>query len=1003
METSLSPPPSSELVYANYIPIDVECTEEYVIAAQTYEQLKKTRFKYPGNSCQVYTWDEQIRRTAEHFHLDYGQLLRTFENRYDTLYFPVNYVLHLSDSVAVKRFVERDYSGVKRDPTSSGYMQPLKEAGLVSNTLNRHIFLEKYFDELWPLFEDTHELIDILPYVHFLKDELRLKGKDTRSVSGCNIFLLCWYYRLFGNWYRQFTDNQMPIIIGKDPLAVTTFTEIFSQCDLDAEFIESDISGQDTLYNNFFDLYLLERIRRSNPDPIYEEAKEFWVRSSFAATAIYGTEVNLLNQGNPSGFPATLTKNTESNKIFNCLAEAVMICHGEIGQETPVLGVSHGDDGVKQVMCPNHEHILATTFALGGWFLETSVKKFEDLRFCNFMFRKYHGLVLPYYGNLDRLVAMIRVAHADDFTAYVQKIKSLYDLLRNAPHDTELYRVKCVLFDFLQQNQSYKVGDYPHPDAPVLQFQSLPMVGGGGIAMATAGATKTGKKPKVNQSAVLAKMIDSKMAEYKRTMDKARKVELKELVKGFDTTSFETELVTMAIKSRLDPLFNPTVLFNPSPGMAFKTTSTASSVLTASDALNDRCENLNVSNTPYGLATVFTCNKGVFTNAPGTSLVSTFDQTKRLQFVGTGFGTNSGNQTLSGVAMYEDTAVFSVPALDSTGNRIHVFPFNLQSATSPGLALTFKEGYEDYVNGSITLSNYVPGTGATNPSVTFGVRDTYTVGTSFVSMPATNYVVIYLGPQNFDDKNLINFVLTVDTSIATLTTDSSKMCTVTRIPTWQDTDVTLDSNNLYSHEIHLQATVTGLNDMGNSGGVASNSLADVLELWKDNINAGPDGFITNVSRSALPYKSEDARTKDGLYMYLPLPEGNALTSGRDLNPFLACTLTMVQLMYASGTSPAATMRMTSNLGFLNTSTNGKWVGQFLPVVQCSPTALYLSMSLRYIYCNTYHAKQFAADLKKAAGTAAKLAVKGGKHLVKFANSPTGRKLLSSALALAVGV
>lgn len=348
-------------------------------------------------------------------------------------------------------YADHDLNGTKRDPTSAGIGFNLTRNELVDENHPQNIR------------KDIIEFLNqsYLPPVYgkmFLKDELRDKTKETRSIAVPQVTL--WFYgmKYIGFLYLYFKQamlmgNWNPIAFGLDD-GEYAFTYQLRDFTLYAKTFEADLKKQDSRMNASFIDFTEMWIQQITAHRFDTEITAFFDEGYRYKKLVdaYGN-VFSFEHGEMSGVVTTILMNSLESVFFYVLPQyfsrLAVACHpGRTLKLPESYAVSVlGDDVIAQ-----HNSLYTKLYVSFVKILERDVLYENKLQFVNeatFLSWKFdyrNSKLLPYYCNVDKALGSLHYYTGNDVLNYVAKLESYKRMLCNAPANTEEEK----LYDFIE-------------------------------------------------------------------------------------------------------------------------------------------------------------------------------------------------------------------------------------------------------------------------------------------------------------------------------------------------------------------------------------------------------------------------------------------------------------------------------------------------------------------------------------------------------------------------
>lgn len=435
----------------------------------TLHKLEHTHFELPSSSYRlaslnvgdvvegIIKYYEQP-NTDMHYHVFFKRVMEKFGIDMKSTLF-AHYVMstmhsylpgfansyHELSNQEVLHDMTHDPSGELRAETSCGYGFSKRRKEL-ARTQQKDIY--EYLDT----FDCSHDVLFTL----FLKEEMREIGKATRSIAVPQVYLWLIFRKYFGWMYRYFERNKSVVAYAHVPNE-GFFTELLVDFDLDENVISMDFKKQDSRMNCLFIEFLEDFILRTTNFPAAHEDKLMWVHNnSFYFKKVidpYGNIVTFSN-GEMSGFPGTLVYNSLYSLFLLSISQVVQnLTEEQFSLERFPIAIL-GDDVLYQHL--DKDVVGKVADLLGHELYVEEGPLIDGVTFLSYKFHDCHGVLQPYYCNLDKMFGSLRYAKSD--VTYFQKMASFHSLLTYAPPGSPEDKWRAILQDCLE----YLLKTEPH-------------------------------------------------------------------------------------------------------------------------------------------------------------------------------------------------------------------------------------------------------------------------------------------------------------------------------------------------------------------------------------------------------------------------------------------------------------------------------------------------------------------------------------------------------------
>lgn len=397
----------------------------YTIAPMQYSDIVKGLRKYyhqPGEFSDI---NHFLSLVIEDFDLEISPLQFQHEiNETMHAYLPnfsSSFKLHSNDRIINDAL--NDPSGEARKKTSCGY-------GFTG--LCRKKMVTQHKEDVIR-YLDTWDPSHSVNFTLFLKDEIRERGKETRSIAVPQFHLWLVFRKYLGWIYDYMTDGIHPFSYGHTPDEVffTKHLHYFNQTpgylthSIDFKKMDSRMSH---IFISWFENFILTQ---TNFPVEHIDALQWIHNQSFFEKQLVDPKGAVLtfSNGELSGFPGTI--------IYNCFYALFAMVVSQVVQQrsnrdrkivTVPLQIL-GDDIIFQEI--DLEVVDRVAVLLGHELYKSSGDLFDDLSFLSYKFHLDGHAIQPYYSNLDKMFASLRYYKSE--VTYFQKIASFHSLLTYAP------------------------------------------------------------------------------------------------------------------------------------------------------------------------------------------------------------------------------------------------------------------------------------------------------------------------------------------------------------------------------------------------------------------------------------------------------------------------------------------------------------------------------------------------------------------------------------------
>lgn len=326
--------------------------------------------------------------------------------------------------------MKHSQKGDLRPETSTGYGFDIKRKAMADKYPNEINDWLNEFDCSIPVFA-----------VAFLKDEMREKGKDTRSIMVFQIYLWLIYQRHFG-CILQYLDRENPDALSfGHSVDHAYFTKKLRRFAPHGETHSIDLRKQDSRFGSWWVKWFIDLLFEHCDFPNSARCEMSWLMNeAFFEKKLVDSYGNILTfeNGELSGFPGTIVFNSFYSLFFFAVSDALLMFEegfnpNSINYPLCVLGddvlvqFKHYDVYEKVVNTANHE------------LYHSKFESLWDADFLSLKFHKVNNWILPYYCNLDKMNASLRYCTGGSPDSYFGKVCSFINLLRYAPENTRYY------------------------------------------------------------------------------------------------------------------------------------------------------------------------------------------------------------------------------------------------------------------------------------------------------------------------------------------------------------------------------------------------------------------------------------------------------------------------------------------------------------------------------------------------------------------------------------
>lgn len=330
----------------------------------------------------------------------------------------------LSDDRVI-RLMTHDLNDQLRAETSCGIGFNIKRKALARNFEGS---IRKFLNSGCPDFE--------IYWKTFLKDEIRLITKETRSIAVPQVHLWLIAMKYLGGLYDYFKAT---VAKGHHGFGISDdsyeWTELFSRFDPNETVYCYDIRKQDSRMSAAFIRFLHEWLISKTPIISHQYIHWFFEESFYnKKVVIPNGNVFTFSNGEMSGNPLTILINTLHNCFIAINAQIKnFVKYGNRIELTKGF-IATGDDSIFQSIDGDSYKDVAAI--LGHEVTNDKGNLFNDQEFLSYKFNKFGFFIEPYYANMDKMFASLRYTTKNHFE-YMQKLISFRALLAAAPEGSE--------------------------------------------------------------------------------------------------------------------------------------------------------------------------------------------------------------------------------------------------------------------------------------------------------------------------------------------------------------------------------------------------------------------------------------------------------------------------------------------------------------------------------------------------------------------------------------
>lgn len=353
----------------------------------------------------------------------------------------------------VIRLMTHDAAGHLRDETSCGYNFNLRRKDLA----RKH---EPAIREYLDTFDCSHDVL----CVSFLKEEMREKGKATRSIAVFQVHVWMIFQKTM-RWMYKFLEEGVHPFAYQASIDSKYFTHKLDAFDFEFEHTFScDMKKQDSRMNTIFIEWFENFICHSTNFPQELQSNLFWIHNQCffnkKVIDLYGNILTFSN-GEMSGFPGTIMYNSFYSLWVFLVSQVCSQLRTRVDYDRKFIPLCIlGDDTIFQ-----HADFQAyqdTMTILNHELYVEEGKLQNQLTFLSLKFHRNDAVVSAYYANLDKMFASLR--YMKGFQEYFQKLASFHQSLVFAPPGSQesewLHKLDEVLRTYAKL--------YKHELTPVL-------------------------------------------------------------------------------------------------------------------------------------------------------------------------------------------------------------------------------------------------------------------------------------------------------------------------------------------------------------------------------------------------------------------------------------------------------------------------------------------------------------------------------------------------------
>lgn len=403
----------------------------YTIAPMQYTDLIKGLTKYYLQPCSHSTMNNLLNSIAKDFDIQIhpSQFQLEITQHFNKYLHSMNSAYSLCSKEKLKYDATHDPAGDLRKRTSCGY----------GFKVSRQEMITKFWDSV-DAYYDSFDCSHSVNFTLFLKDEIREKGKETRSIAVPQFFLWIVFRKHLGWIYDYMKTDDHPFAYGHTP-DEKFFTDHFYQFNVHETTHSIDFKKMDSRMNHLFIKWFENYILTQTDFPVEDIDILQWIHNeSFLEKELVDPKGRIITftNGELSGFPGTI--------LYNCFYSLFMITISQIVHqrlandiriETIPLQILGDDITFQQLDIGVVERVA---HLLGHELYIQTGSLINDITFLSYKFDYVDNFLRPYYANLDKMFASLRYYKND--IAYFQKIASFHSLLAFAP-DGSLEKVWC--------------------------------------------------------------------------------------------------------------------------------------------------------------------------------------------------------------------------------------------------------------------------------------------------------------------------------------------------------------------------------------------------------------------------------------------------------------------------------------------------------------------------------------------------------------------------------
>lgn len=297
------------------------------------------------------------------------------------------------------------------------------------------------FEEDVRHFVETNDLSYTVLAKAFLKDEMRHKSKETRSIMCFQLALWITWVKHFQGLLDYFLSDQSSFVVSYAGTCPAYWLEKLHMFDFKAETHSIDVKKMDSRFNVMFvEWFTRYLIKNTNMPTELCGTWDWLMTNAFHEKQLIDRHghVYTFPNGELSGFPGTIVFNTYYSLWLWCITEAIITIRHERPSEfyDPFPLLCLGDDVLVQ-----HNHVEIYKEVVGTFNQEVlcHTGPFHESEFLSYKFQPCFGMIYPYYCNLDKMAASLKYAAGGNTDAYFAKMCSFIRLLAFAPEGSPEY------------------------------------------------------------------------------------------------------------------------------------------------------------------------------------------------------------------------------------------------------------------------------------------------------------------------------------------------------------------------------------------------------------------------------------------------------------------------------------------------------------------------------------------------------------------------------------